>query len=145
LEKKLSNAARWQHFGHVADIGIRGTGATLADAFEQAGLALTAVVTRLELVQPRQRIELSVQNSDRELLFFDWLNALIFEMATRKMLFCRFKVEVDAGQLRASAWGEPVSIERHHPAVEIKGATLTELKVAQRVDESWIAQCVLDV
>ena len=34
---------RWEHFEHDADIGVRGIGASKADAFEQAALALTAV------------------------------------------------------------------------------------------------------
>ena len=36
----------WEHFAHDADIGVRGRAATLAGAFEQAALALTAVVDR---------------------------------------------------------------------------------------------------
>ena len=34
----------WEHFAHGADVGVRGVGATLNEAFEQAALALTAVV-----------------------------------------------------------------------------------------------------
>ena len=33
--------AGWEHFPHDADIGIRGFGATPAEAFEQAAVALT--------------------------------------------------------------------------------------------------------
>ena len=134
-----------RHFSHDADIGVRGTGATQAEAFEQAALALTAVVTQLESVEPRQRVEFSAENRDRELLFVDWLNLLIYEMATRKMLFSRFEIDINGEKLTASAWGEPVDVDRHQPAVEIKGATLTELKVANTPDTGWIAQCIVDV
>ena len=137
--------AGWRHFSHDADIGVRGTGATQAEAFEQAALALTAVVTQLESVEPRQRVEFSAENRDRELLFVDWLNLLIYEMATRKMLFSRFEIDIDGEKLTASAWGEPVDVDRHQPAVEIKGATLTELKVANTADSGWLAQCIVDV
>ena len=34
----------WEHYEHGADIGVRGFGATKAEAFEQAALAMTAVV-----------------------------------------------------------------------------------------------------
>lgn len=143
--KHLSGLARWQHFDHDADIGVRGSGATQAEAFEQAALALTAIVTRIDLVEPRQQIELRVENNDPEMLFVDWLDSLVFEMATRKMLFSRFEIGLSDGKLSARAWGEPVDIERHHPAVEIKGATLTELKVEKRSCGTWMAQCVVDV
>jgi SHS2 domain-containing protein len=32
-----------------------------------------------------------------------------------------------------------------NPAVEVKGATLTELKVSRNADGLWTAQCVVDV
>jgi SHS2 domain-containing protein len=50
-----------------------------------------------------------------------------------------------AGQLRATAWGEPVEVTRHQPAVEVKGATYTELRVQRTEDGGWLAQCVVDV
>lgn len=140
-----SSPVGWQHFDHEADVGVRGIGVTQAEAFEQAALALTSIVTQLESVEPRQRIDVSAENGDPELLFVDWLDALIFEMATRKMLFSRYNVNVQAERLSAVAWGEPVDVKRHQPAVEIKGATLTELKVEKCDDGHWLAQCVVDV
>jgi SHS2 domain-containing protein len=135
----------WEHFYHMADIGVRGRGKTLAQAFEQTAIAMMAVITEPERIQPQQAIELSCAAPDQELLLVDWLNALVYEMATRKMLFSRFEVTVQEQQLTARAWGEKIDIARHEPTVEIKGATYTELKVAQLADGSWMAQCVVDV
>ena len=42
----------WEHFSHQADMGIRGHGASKEEAFEQAALALTAVITDLDKVEP---------------------------------------------------------------------------------------------
>ena len=137
--------ARWQHFRHEADIGVRGIGSTQAQAFEQAGLALTAAVTDPATVRHSQAVEIGCENSDPEFLFVDWLNALVYEMATRHMLFGRFEVRIDGARLAATAWGEAVDVARHHPAVEAKGATLTELKVARVPSGEWLAQCVVDV
>jgi tRNA nucleotidyltransferase (CCA-adding enzyme) len=78
------------------------------------------------------------------MLLVDWLNALIYEMATRKWLFARFSVRIEGNRLHGQAWGEPLDIARHQPAVEIKGATYTSLRVAQE-DRVWIAQTVVDV
>lgn len=135
----------WEHFYHMADIGVRGRGETLAQAFEQVAIAMTAVITEPERIQPLQAIDVSCDAPDQELLLVDWLNALVYEMATRKMLFSRFDVTLQAQQLTARAWGEKIDIARHEPTVEIKGATYTELKVAQLTDGSWMAQCVVDV
>ena len=135
----------WEHFAHGADIGVRGIGATRGEAFEQAALALTAVVVDPAQVAPDTVIEIRCEAPDDELLLADWLNALIYEMATRGMLFGRFAVVLDDHALAAKAWGEPVDRPRHRPAVEVKGATYTALSVARRGDGRWVAQCVVDV
>jgi tRNA nucleotidyltransferase (CCA-adding enzyme) len=125
-------------------VGVRGFGATKAEAFEQAALAMTAVVADLATVQPQQAVAIECEGSDDELLLADWLNSLIYEMATRKMLFGRFAVRIDGARLSAQAWGERADVGRHHPAVEIKGATYTALRVA-RDNGGWVAQTVVDV
>lgn len=136
--------ASWEHFSHGADIGVRGRGATLEQAFEGAALALTAVVTDLARVNARQRVQVRCTAPDEELLLADWLNAIVYEMATRRMLFRRFAVHLETGGLRGEAWGEPVDRARHEPAVEVKGATYTALAV-RRENGSWLAQTVVDV
>lgn len=135
---------RYEHFEHEADIGVRGVGETCAEAFEQAALALTAVVVAPDRVRLAEKVELSCEAPDPELLLADWLNAVIFEMATRRMLFGKYQVEIQGGSLRGTAWGERVNAERHEPAVEPKGATYTALSVRQQ-DGRWIAECVVDV
>jgi len=135
---------RWEHFEHGADIGVRGYGASVAEAFEQAALALTAVITDLTTVRPLERVEVHCEAPDDELLLAEWLNALVYEMATRRMLFSRFAVRLESDGLSGEAWGEPVDVARHHPAVEVKGATYTMLRVA-REGGGWVAQTVVDV
>ncbi len=136
--------AYWEHFEHKADIGVRGFGNTLAEAFEQAAVAMTAVITDISLVQAATSISIVCSDDDSDALLYDWLNALVYEMATRKMLFCKFEVTIDHGKLEAAAYGEAIDIVRHQPSVEIKGATYTELAVHKN-EQQWVAQCVIDV
>ena len=125
-------------------MGVRGVGASCAEAFEQAALALTAIVTDPLSVRTTHRIELRCAAPDLELLLVDWLNAIIFEMATRHMLFGRYEVTLADGKLSGAAWGERVDPVRHQPAVEPKGATYTAL-VVRHEEGKWLAQCVIDV
>lgn len=134
----------WEHFSHDADIGLVAVGPTKSEAFRQAALALTAVVTDLELVKPAQEIQLTCHAPTDELLLADWLNALVYEMSVRSMLFSDYEVQIVGGDLRATARGEQVEPERHEPAVEVKGVTLTALRVAP-VAGGWRVQCVVDV
>jgi SHS2 domain-containing protein len=136
---------RWEHFRHGADIGVRGTGATPAEAFEQAALALTAIVAPPSRVRSQRALELSCSAPDLELLLVDWLNLLIYNMATQHLLFSRCEVRLDDAALRAQAFGEPLDVARHEPTVEPKAATYTALEVREQEDGSWLAQCVVDV
>jgi len=147
-ESQTKNAAvdpGWEHFSHDADIGVRGFGPTWEKAFEEAARALMNVVTDVDRVQPQQQVEVTCEGDRLEVLLFEWLNALIFEMATKKMLFSRFAVTIEEGKLKAQAWGEPIDFLRHELIVEVKGATYTELKVGEEPDGRWVAQCVVDV
>jgi SHS2 domain-containing protein len=137
--------AHWEHFEHEADIGVRGIGNSKAEAYAQAALALSALITDLDLIESREEVRISCEEPDPELLFVDWLNALIFEMATRKMLFGDFQVRIEGPSLEARLWGEPICMDKHQPAVEIKGATYTELRVWHDGSGTWLAQCVVDV
>lgn len=137
-------SGRWEHFPHKADIGVRGIGDSMEEAFEQASLALTAVITDPAGVAGLEEVEIECEAPDVELLFVDWLNALLYEMATRRVLWGRFEVTLEGSKLKGRAWGEKVSVDRHQPAVEVKGATYTELSVRKNNGE-WIAQCIVDV
>ncbi|MCC5857625.1 MAG: archease [Ectothiorhodospiraceae bacterium] len=137
--------ARWQHFNHGSDIGIRGIGHSMEEAFEQAALGLTAVICDPDAVHPRQVIEVSCENPDPELLFVDWIDAVVYQITTRQMLFSHFEVRIAGNRLTAELYGEPIHREHHQPAVEVKGATLTELAVIHSNNGRWRAQCVVDV
>ncbi len=140
----MTMVKRWEHFTHGADIGIRGIGPTLTDAFEMGALALTNVVVDAALVNPIKIIQIACSAPNVEILFIDWLNALIYEMETRCMLFSEFHLTIRKLTLRAIIKGEKIDKLRHQPVVDIKGATYTELKVCP-IKDGWIAQCVVDV
>lgn len=145
LDPQLGSAPHWEHLPHGADIGVRGVGGSPAAAFEQGALALTAAVCDPTCVEQRDSVAIHCKAPDLELLFVEWLNALVFEMATGGLLFSRFQVAIEDMRLKGMAWGETVEVARHRPAAEIKGATYTALRVAEIAPGTWVAQCVVDV
>jgi SHS2 domain-containing protein len=136
--------APYENFAHDADIGVRGRGPTLAEAFARAGQALTAVATDPAAVREVLSVKIQCEAPDPETLLYDWLNAIVYEMATRRVLFARFDVRIETNRLAGRGFGEPVEVARHHPAVEVKGATWTGLRVV-REGGGWLAECVVDV
>ena len=146
----------WETFAHDADIGVRGFGATMAEAFAGAAMAMTSAICDPARVGAGDTVRIECTAADAEMLLVDWLNALVYEMATRRMLFSRFEVAIEderaavgAGRgklcLRATVRGEPVDVPRHQPAAEAKGASFCELAVRQEAEGRWSAQCVVDV
>lgn len=134
----------FENFSHEADIGVRGIGKTVEEAFEMAALALTSVVTNVEKISPQKTLHIHCEDSDIELLFYDWMNSLIYEMDIKKMVFGKVEVHLINHSLEADITGESVDLKKHDPAVDVKGATMTELKV-EKINGEWVAQCVVDV
>jgi SHS2 domain-containing protein len=141
----VRNTAGWEHFSHGSDIGVRGFGASVEEAFEQAAVALTAVVADVSRIRESETVEVRCDAPDLELLLVSWLNAVIYEMAVRTMLFRKFRVVTSGCSLTGALVGEKVDPERHRVAVETKGATVTALRVHREQDGQWLAQCVVDV
>jgi SHS2 domain-containing protein len=144
-ERSSRPAAGWEHFEHVADVGVRGFGPDPDTAFEQAARAMTAVVCDSGDIRALENVDIRCEAPSLDILLADWLNAVVFEMATRRMLFSTFRVRIDGCRLEASIGGEAVDVARHRPATEVKGATLSELRVSEQPDGGWVAQCILDV
>ncbi len=146
---------KWETFSHEADVGVRGSGATLGEALAGAATAMTAAICDPARVAAQEAVSIACSAPDEEMLLVDWLNALVYEMATRRMLFSRFEISIEGltvdgpGDrnilLRAAVWGEPVEIAKHQPAAEVKAASYCELAVRRDPDGQWLAQCVVDV
>jgi tRNA nucleotidyltransferase (CCA-adding enzyme) len=143
--RAADSAGAWELFPHDADIGVRGYGPSEAVAFENAARAMTASMIDLAEVGTPEMVQITCEAPDREILLVDWLNALVYEMAVRGMVFGDFSVNLSDGHLEAEARGERIDLLPHAPAVEVKGATYTELRVTCGDDGIWTAQCVIDV
>jgi SHS2 domain-containing protein len=139
-----------EQFGHGADVGVRGRGATPEEAFAGAALALEALFARDPAsVRPVREATVTSRAADLEGLLVDFLDELIFVFATRRLVFSRFDIGIEEGapgdiSLRAKAFGERWDPSRHEATVEPKGATFTALRVG-REGGGWVAQCVVDV
>ncbi len=136
----------YETFEHGADIGIRGWGQTLEEAFINAAKALfSLMVSNLEEVTPEREEKIEAQGEDLEELFLDWLNKLLAVAGMYNLVFATFSCQILQGyRLKGLARGERIDPNKHELGAEVKGATYTMLKVAQQ-DGLWVAQCVVDV
>jgi len=132
---------------HEADIGIRGYGNTIEEAFENGAKAMFSVMIDLDKVNPQKNVEIKCEAPDIEALFIEWLNELLTKKDIEEMSFSEFKVEInknDLYTLKGVASGERFDQKKHKPKIEVKAATYSGLKIGKK-DEKIYIQCVVDV
>lgn len=135
--------ADYRYFDHEADIGIEAEGKTLEEAFEAAALAMFAIMAEPATVIPERRVQLAFDEPDPEYALVTWLNHLLAQARLHGLVFCAYKLERQNGHWQGEAWGMPWQAGADR-GTEVKGATLTQLRVEQTA-RGWRARCVVDV
>jgi len=115
---------------HTADVGIVAYGASIAEAFANAGRALFSLITEPDDINETEYRDIEVTAPDRESLLVAWLNELIFLFDAEGMLFKRFGItDLSTTRLKARAYGEVADSSRHRLKVGVKAATYHMLEV----------------
>ena len=139
----------WEHYEHTADIGVRGCGDTLEEAFEAVALGLFDVMVDVGKVEPRECREAEVEEGDLEALLYSFLEELLVLHDIEGLVFGDVKVEIgkteNGYKLKAKACGEVLNPEKHEPKEEVKAITYHEMKIEKLPDGRWIAQFVPDL
>lgn len=130
----------WEHLPHDGAIAVRGYGANLEEAFEQAALALAAIVTDVP-VDPKIAVTVVCEATTEELLLAEWLDAVLYEMAARRMVFGRFSVTIRGRRLYGTAWGEICS--KRDGALEPR-VTLGDVHIIRDSSGTWMAGCTVE-
>ena len=130
---------------HTADIGIRAGGATLAELFESAALAVESIAMELDQVEPRIAYPIAAAGEDHESLLINWLNEVVYYVDGRRIAMARFHVDtITPTAVSGQGWGEPRNPQRHPPRIVVKAATYHQLRVYQQ-DGRWMADVYLDI
>jgi SHS2 domain-containing protein len=142
LESKIWS---YEYFEHKADIGIRGIGKTLAEAFEQAALAIFEIMVETKELELDKSQAVEVEGNDLDELLIAWLSELLFLKDIEGKMFSRFAItSINNNKLIAKVYGEPIDASRHKLKLEVKAATYTQL-IVEKKNDHWIAQCLVDV
>ena len=136
----------FKHFEHRADIGIIGTGKTLAESFEETARAMFEVMTDIKKIKPTKKIEFDVQAENEVELLINFLNRALGEADAEEMFLSKFKVSISTDGtpiLAATAWGSSIT-KKTEVRTEVKAATLSQAKVEKKSNK-FVAQCIVDV
>ena len=135
----------YETFPHTADLGLRiqaeGFQALLAEAGRALFATLVANLDAVKFVEPK---EFLIEGDDREYLFFDWLNELLYTYQKDRLVLAEFHTQLVPQGLRAVCRGEPLDLARHRPDHDIKAITYHGLKVTE-TDGLWTAEVIVDI
>lgn len=137
----------YRFFDHTADIGMQVESATLDDLFLNAAKGLAElVVSDPTTLHKQESISFEIENDDLSLLFFDFLNELLFRFETEGKIFWTGAVslDVDNHHLTAHLAGDVFDPERHPAGHEVKAVTYHQLSVRRECD-GWIAEVIFDI
>jgi len=131
---------------HTADIGIRATGRTPEELFEQMAEGMFSLIVPPEEVHPQITVSIQAQAQGQERLLVAWLRELLVLFDTERILGKSFKVRrLGEAQVQGTLSGEKLDLARHHVDKEVKAVTYCDLKVVRQEDGTWVAQVIFDI
>jgi len=142
---------KFETFEHGADIGIRGYGKTISEAFSNTLKAITVLIAEKidwENVNLEKKIPIKIEAELLDALLVMLIDKVLSLFYIEKILFFEFRGKIEKKKdkyiLEGEVLGEKYFTEKFGCGVEIKGATFTMAEVKKEKD-LWIAQCVVDV
>jgi len=135
----------FQILEHTADIGFEAFGVTRAEVFVNSARALFHIIVDPGIVEPRERLEVSVQGSGPADLLVNWLSELLYLQDADGWLFHDFEViSLSDNSIRATARGEKFDAARHQVKLLVKAITYHQL-VLEETAGGWRAQVYVDI
>ena len=131
-------------FPHTADLGLEMVAPTLRDLFAGAGAALTSLSVEGAIRAYRRRY-LDLSALDRQSLFINYLNELIYLLEQERFLVKEVSIErLGVRNLLALMRGETFSPARHRFCLALKAATYHNL-LLRREGRRWRARLIIDI
>jgi SHS2 domain-containing protein len=111
------------------------TGNNQKELFKNAAEAMFSVITSIKKIEPSKKVPVTIDAPELEYLLVDWLNELNYLHQTKRIVFCKVKIErLSKTHLEATASGERFNAAKHHIEEEIKAATYYNLKIKKKKD-----------
>ncbi|MFW5901564.1 MAG: archease [Thermodesulfobacteriota bacterium] len=135
----------YQLIDHTADLGIKASGATLAELFETTAAAMFDQIVETRQLKGLARTRVDVVGIDREDLMISWLRELLFLWNGREMLVKRIAVKtISETAVSAGVTYDPYDPQKHEILTDIKAVTYHAVRV-EKSEAGWEATVIFDV
>jgi SHS2 domain-containing protein len=133
----MAEGRNFEFLEHMADAYIAAYGKDLAEAFENAALAMFDVMTEVEKVRAKVEDYVEVKAEDEYALLYSWLEDLLVKSDINKMLYSKFKISnlektTEGFRLKATIWGENFNPEMHPQKVGVKAVTYHRMEILKK-------------
>ena len=133
----------------TADVAFRAWGETLEETFVAAATAVIHVMVEdPDAIQPLQERQITAAHEALDLLLWNFLQEFVYYKDAELLLLRVGQVEIVAAAgrycLTATARGERLDPDRHHPRVDVKAVTLHRFSL-QQGEHGWEASVILDI
>jgi len=138
---------KYRFLPHTADVKFQAYGKSLEEAFSNAALALTKVITDPVKVKAKIAKTIEVESEDEKALLYDFLEQFLILLDSEGFLLNSvksIKIEHKNGfKLKAEIAGD-TDIGRYETEKSIKAVTYQEMEIKKEKDR-FIVQVVLDI
>jgi SHS2 domain-containing protein len=138
---------KYEYLPHTADVKFRAYGKTMEEAFSNAALALTKVITNPSKVEAKVEKKIEVSSEDEKALLYDFLEQFIILLDSENFLLNSVKdLKIEKNKklkLKAVVVGD-TALEKYETETHIKAVTYQEMEIRKEKNK-YILQVILDI
>ena len=145
----MTDKKGFEFLEHTADAYIAAYGKDMAEAFENAAVAMFEVMTEVQKVSPKVKDTVEVEGEDEYALLYGWLEALLVKSETERMLYSKFRVSglnqtSNGFKLKAEIQGEKFNPRKHPQKVGVKAVTYHRMEIIKEANKVTL-RFILDI
>jgi len=122
----------YKFLDHATDAIIEITAKDIKEAFSVAAEAEINLTLDQDKVEEKGKKDFTANGKDLRYLLFSWLEEIPFLLITEGFAIKRieFNIEKDESyKIKATAFGEPLDVDKHNFKVEIKAPTFYDMEI----------------
>ena len=122
----------YKFLDHATDAIIEVTAKDIKEAFAVAANAEINLTLDQNKVEEKDKKEFSANGKDLRYLLFSWLEEIPFLLITEGFAIRRIEFDITENEgyvINATAFGEPLDVQKHNFKVEIKAPTFYDMEI----------------